>query len=61
MLGEIQLNIPDLKMHFSRDWDSNQSGQGVHLHKQLNTLYEIAVEAEKRNDSISLDSIHLNE
>lgn len=51
----------DLKIHFSADWDSNQSGQGVHLHKQLNTLYEIAVEAEKRNDSISLDSIHLNE
>jgi hypothetical protein len=45
--------------HFASTF-AGSTGNGVNLHAQLNTLYQIAMEEEKRNDSISLDSIHLN-
>ena len=53
--------MPAQLMHlFAADWESNQNGNGVYAHRQLNQLHEIAMLEEKRNDSISLGGINLN-
>jgi len=52
---------PALMTHYASTYQGNQNGNGVYMHTQLNTLYEIAMEEEKkRNDSISLEHINLN-
>ena len=51
---------PQLMTHFASTFEGDQNGNGVYMHTQLNTLYEIAMDEEKRNDSISLEDINLN-
>ena len=58
--GTLPRMPSSLMTHFASTFGGDQNGNGVNLHAQLNTLYQIAMEEEKRNDSISLDSIHLN-
>jgi len=53
---------PQLMTHYASKWEGNTLTRvRCHSHRQLNTLYEIAMEEEKRISSISLEHMSLNE